>query len=82
MRKRQEKVGIVISDKMEKTAVVKVEASRSHKLYEKRVVRSKKFIAHNLIGAKAGDLVRILLSRPLSRRKHWIVKEVLKYAAA
>lgn len=82
MRRKQEKIGLVISDKMEKTVVVKVETSRPHKLYEKRISKSRKFAAHNLVGAKAGDVVRILSSRPISRRKRWIVKEVLKHAAA
>lgn len=82
MTKRQAKIGIVVSDKMEKTVVVKVETRRPHKLYEKRMIKSSKFAAHNLVGAKTGDIVRILQSRPVSRRKHWIVKEILKHAAA
>lgn len=78
MGKRQEKIGIVVSDKMEKTILVKISERRPHPLYEKLMKRSKKFMAENLIGAKMGDTVRISSSRPLSKRKRWTVLEVLK----
>lgn len=71
-------VGTVVSDKMEKTAVVLVDQSRRHPLYEKLVKRERKFIAHNERGAKVGDRVRIEESRPLSKRKRWRVVEIIK----
>lgn len=79
MVKRQEKIGVVVSAKMEKTVVVKVDERRPHPLYEKIMKRSKKFMAHDLIGVKEGDRVKIAASRPLSHKKRWIVLEVLKH---
>lgn len=78
---RTQKVGRVVSDKMEKTVVVAVNYVRRHPLYHKRITRTSKFMAHdehNL--AKPGDLVRIEETRPLSRRKRWIVREIVEKA--
>ena len=78
---RTQKVGRVVSDKMEKTVVVAVNYVRRHPLYHKRITRTSKFLAHdehNL--AKPGDLVRIEETRPLSRRKRWIVREIVEKA--
>ena len=74
-----EKVGRVVSDKMDKTVVVSVDSVRRHPLYHKRITRSKKFVAHDETNAcKAGDLVRIEETRPMSKRKRWIVREIVE----
>jgi small subunit ribosomal protein S17 len=80
--RRQEKVGIVTSSKMQKTVVVTVERQVIHPLY-KRVVRgSKNFLAHDGKNqCQVGDTVRIQETRPLSRRKRWRVVEVVAKAA-
>jgi small subunit ribosomal protein S17 len=78
---RQEKVGIVSSNKMQKTVVVTVTRQVSHPLY-KRVVRySKNFMAHDEKNqCQVGDTVRIVETRPLSARKRWRVVEVVAKA--
>jgi small subunit ribosomal protein S17 len=76
---RQMKVGRVVSDKMEKTVIVAVEYTRPHPLYKKAMKRTSKFAAHdeqNL--CKTGDIVRIEETRPLSKTKRWIVREIIK----
>jgi small subunit ribosomal protein S17 len=80
--RRQQKVGIVTSSKMQKTVVVTVERQVMHPLY-KRVVRgSKNFLAHDEKNqCQVGDTVRIQETRPLSRRKRWRVVEVVAKAA-
>jgi len=78
---RTMKTGKVVSDKMDKTVVVAVNYVRRHPLYHKRITRTSKFLAHdehNL--AKPGDTVRIEETRPLSRRKRWIVREIVERA--
>ena len=76
---KTEKVGRVVSDKMDKTVVVSVDSVRRHPLYHKRITRSKKFLAHDESNAcKPGDLVRIEETRPISRRKRWIVREIVE----
>ena len=66
--------GLVVSDKQDKTVVVRVERRVMHPVYKKYVVRSKKFMAHDESNRfKVGDAVRIRECRPLSRRKRWEV---------
>jgi len=65
--------GIVISTKMAKTAVVRVDRSFRHPMYSKIVKRSKNYLAHDETGVKIGEKVVIMESRPLSRRKRWVV---------
>jgi small subunit ribosomal protein S17 len=80
-RHRQTKVGVVVSDKMDKTVVVRVERRMFHGTYKKVVKRSARFKAHderNQCGV--GDRVEIIESRPLSRDKHWAVWKVLEKA--
>jgi small subunit ribosomal protein S17 len=78
-KSRTQKVGRVVSDKMEKTVVVAVESVRRHPLYHKRMTRSSKFLAHDEQNeCKPGDLVRIEETRPLSKRKRWIVREIMQ----
>ena len=77
-KKRKTKVGRVVSNKMDKTVVVAVETLRHHPLYKKTIKRAVKFKAHdenNECGA--GDMVRIVETRPLSRYKRWRVAEII-----
>jgi len=78
--KRAEKVGIVASDKMTKTVVVRVDRLVKHQVYRKYVKRRKKFMAHDDLGAKTGDKVKIVETRPLSARKRWRVVEIIQKA--
>lgn len=76
---RMQKVGRVVSDSMDKTIVVNVGYVRSHPIYKKRIRRSSRFVAHDEQNAcKAGDLVRIEETRPISKRKRWIVREIVE----
>jgi small subunit ribosomal protein S17 len=79
---RQQRVGVVTSAKMQKTVVVAVERLVRHGFYKKTIRRTSTFMAHDELGARAGDRVRIEESRPLSRRKRWLVAEILERAAA
>ena len=81
-RRRQEKVGLVTSDKMTKTVVVKVDRMVRHEKYKKIIRRTSKFMAHNEIeGVTIGDKVKIVATRPLSARKRWRVTEVVQKAS-
>ena len=78
---RKTRVGIVSSDKMDKTVVVKVESRVRHPLYGKIVRSNKKFKAHDAENAaKMGDKVLICETRPLSKEKRWRVVEILEKA--
>ena len=75
---RKMREGVVVSTKMQKTAVIKVSRTFSHPRYEKSVIETKKYYAHNeLEHLKEGDKVRIEETRPISKLKRWIVREVL-----
>jgi small subunit ribosomal protein S17 len=79
--RRQERRGVVVSDAMDKTIVVKVDVTKVHQRYKKVIRRSAKFHAHderNL--AKIGDVVRIVETRPLSATKRWRLAEILEEA--
>jgi len=76
--KRSEKVGIVTSDKMQKTVVVRVERQVRHRKYKRYIRRRTKFMAHDEMGAHIGDIVRIVETRPLSARKRWRVVEIVQ----
>jgi small subunit ribosomal protein S17 len=80
--RRNEKVGQVVSTKMQKTIVVEVEMRKAHAKY-KRIVRStKKFYAHDeLSSARLGDVVRIRETRPLSKLKRWSLEEIVRRSA-
>lgn len=79
--KRKERIGKVISDKMEKTVVVSNERRVAHPLYKKYFKKTTTFVAHNDNNdAKTGDTVRIMETRPLSKTKRWRVIEVLERA--
>jgi small subunit ribosomal protein S17 len=80
--RRAEKIGIVASDKMQKTVVVRVDRLVKHPTYKRYVRRRSKFMAHNEIeGVSTGDQVRIVETRPLSARKRWRVVDVLRKAS-
>ena len=70
--------GLVISDKMEKTVVVKVVKFWQHPLYKKRMKRSKNYHVHDLIGVKEGDKVLIQECRPKSKTKNWEIIKIIK----
>lgn len=71
--RRKTKIGVVVSSKMEKTVVVRVERVCSHPQYAKVVRDSSKYYAHNELDVKEGDTVRIQETRPLSKTKRWRV---------
>ena len=81
-RRRNVLTGVVVSAKMQKTVVVAVERLVRHELYRKTMKRTSTFMAHDELGAKAGDRVRIVEARPLSARKRWRVTEILERATA
>jgi small subunit ribosomal protein S17 len=81
MAGKAEVTGVVVSDKMEKSVVVAVERQVRDPLYGKTQRRTSKFLAHNEANdAKVGDRVAIIESRPLSRRKRWVVTRVVEKA--
>ena len=81
-KRRNEKVGQVVSTKMAKTIIVEVSRRVPHPLYKRIVARRKKFYAHDEQStAKMGDIVRITECRPLSRLKRWQLTEVIRRAA-
>ncbi len=74
----KERVGQVVSDKMDKTVVVAVESRVRHKKYDKIMVRTQRYKAHDEENnCKVGDRVKISETRPLSKTKRWVVAEVL-----
>jgi small subunit ribosomal protein S17 len=78
---RKTRVGMVVSDKMDKTIVVAVESFVKHPLYNKRVKNTVKFKAHDEENqCSVGDKVRIMETRPLSKDKHWRLVEIVEKA--
>ena len=78
---RKQKTGTVVSDSMDKSIVVEVVRTTQHPLYKKYVRVRKKFMAHDEEGkAQVGDFVRIEECRPISRRKSWTLKEIIRVA--
>ena len=78
---RSQKVGAVVSDKMTKTVVVRVDRLVRHTKYRRYVRRTSKFMAHDELGATIGDKVRLVETRPMSARKRWRVIEIVQKAA-
>ena len=76
-RRRNELVGVVVKAKMQKTVVVAVERLVQHAMYRKTIKRTSTFMAHDEKGAKQGDVVRIVETRPLSKNKRWRVEEIV-----
>jgi small subunit ribosomal protein S17 len=76
--RRKQMIGVVVSNKMEKTAVVAVERRMRHPLYRKIVRRTTKYKVHDATNSSnLGDIVRIVETRPMSREKRWRIAEVL-----
>ena len=79
---KRTKIGVVVSNKMQKTVVVAVENLVKHGMYQKYIKRTNKFLAHNeRPDINIGDRVVIEETRPLSKRKRWNVREVLEKAS-
>ena len=82
MAEKSEKVGVVVSDKMQKSCVVAVEWQVRDEMYGKSQRRTSKFVAHDEENtAKVGDRVAIVESRPLSKRKRWVLTRVVAKAS-
>jgi small subunit ribosomal protein S17 len=80
-RRRASKIGVVASDKMDKTVVVRVERRILHPVYKRYVKRSSRFMAHDERNTcKVGDTVEIVESRPLSAHKRWRVRRIVRQA--
>jgi len=78
---RKERVGTVVSDKMDKTVVVATERLMAHPKYKRRIRRTKTFKAHDEANeAKVGDRVRVMETRPLSKDKRWRIVEIVERA--
>jgi small subunit ribosomal protein S17 len=78
---RKERVGVVVSNKMDKTISIAVERRLKHPIYGKFVKKTKKFMAHDENNeCQVGDLVRIMETRPLSRHKRWRLAEIIERA--
>lgn len=74
----KEKVGIVVSNKMQKTIVIKVESRFPHPIYSKTIIKTKKYLAHDEMGkCNIGDQVLVKECRPLSKRKRWTLTKVI-----
>lgn len=79
--RRKELIGEVVSNKMQKTIIVRVVRNEPHPLYHKPVKRFRKFAAHDeRQEAQVGDIVRIMETRPLSRTKRWRLVEIIQKA--
>lgn len=78
MNNRRRLVGVVTSNKMMKTVVVKIARTYRHPLYQKVIHTSNTVKAHDEFGCQIGDQVQIVESQPLSRTKRWVVESVLK----
>ena len=78
--RRKVRTGVVVSDKMQKTVTVSLTRRFAHVFYGKQIVRTKQVAAHDEHSAKAGDRVRIMETRPLSKTKRWRVIEIVERA--
>jgi small subunit ribosomal protein S17 len=78
---RKERIGLVVSDKMDKSVVVKVERSFMHSTYSRTVTKSVRYVAHDEKNeCNVGDKVKIVETRPLSKTKRWRVGEIIEKA--
>ena len=79
--RRQIRVGQVVSAKMDKTVIVAVEKTVMHRLYHRRMKKSSRFVAHDESNdCREGDVVSLVATRPMSRRKRWRVQRIVKRA--
>lgn len=77
-KNRRRLTGEVIKAKLEKTVTVRVDRSYRHPLYGKVIRTNKKYLVHDELGCQLGDLVRIVESRPISKKKRWVVESILR----
>lgn len=78
IKRKKERVGEVVSDKMDKTAVVLIKREFTHPLYGKKIRKRKKIKAHDPLNkCRKGDMVRVVETRPLSKEKCWRIAEIL-----
>jgi len=82
MNNRRRMTGVVTSNKMDKTVIVEVTRSYRHRLYKKIIHSRRKVMAHDDLGCQLGDKVVVVESRPLSRKKRWVVQEILQHDIA
>ena len=82
MNNRRRMTGFVTSNAMQKTVVVEVSRTYRHPLYKKVVFSRKRLMAHDELGCQIGDEVCIVESRPISRRKHWVVEQIVRRNAS
>jgi small subunit ribosomal protein S17 len=78
MNTRRRITGVVTSDKMDKTVIVEISRTYRHRLYKKVVSSRRHVMAHDELGCQLGDHVRIVESKPISRRKRWVVEEIIR----
>lgn len=77
---KKERIGIVINKKSNKTIIVAIQIRYQHKKYLKTLIKTKKYMAHDETNnCKPGDIVLIEESRPLSKKKHWKLKEIINF---
>ena len=76
--RRKTRQGLVVSNKMDKTVVVRIQRQVQHPLYRKTVLRSEKFKAHDEMSCDIGDLVEITETRPISKEKRWRVSRIVE----
>lgn len=69
--------GVVTSAKMQKTAVVEIKQTKIHPLYQKRMVKVKRYHVHDELGAKVGDMVEFVGTKPISKTKKWQISKIL-----
>jgi small subunit ribosomal protein S17 len=79
MNNRRRLTGVVTSNKMDKSVLVEITRTYRHPLYKKVVHSKKKIMAHDELGCEIGDQVKIVESRPISKRKQWVVEEILHH---
>lgn len=79
--KRRRLTGVVTSAKMQKTVTVQVDRSHRHPVYGKVLRKKKKYLVHDEIGCQPGDKVMMVESRPLSKRKRWVIEQILHKAS-
>jgi small subunit ribosomal protein S17 len=78
---RKERIGVVVSNKMQKSIVVEIERREKHPIYGKFIKKTSRFMAHDeKEECNIGDTVRIMETRPLSKRKHWRLVEIIERA--
>jgi small subunit ribosomal protein S17 len=82
MNNRRRITGVVTSNKMDKTAVVEISRTYRHELYKKVIHSYKRVMVHDELGCEVGDHVVIVESRPISKRKQWVVQEILRHDIA